>query len=141
MLASTTGNIYGIYDMSGGLWEYVAAYVNNGSDRLTNYGASILSANNKYKNVYSMGTSDTPALNYEASSTILGDAIYETSISSGAWDSDTASMPYNINPWFIRGGVYSGGISAGLFNFLSHNGANTGDSITWRISLLVEPSL
>ena len=29
--ASTTGNVYGVYDMSGGTWEYVAAYVNNGN--------------------------------------------------------------------------------------------------------------
>ena len=26
MLASTTGNIYGIYDLSGGAWEYMAGY-------------------------------------------------------------------------------------------------------------------
>ena len=24
-----TGNIYGIYDMSGGSWEYTASYLNN----------------------------------------------------------------------------------------------------------------
>ena len=29
--ASTTGTVYGIYDMSGGAYEYVAAYVNNGN--------------------------------------------------------------------------------------------------------------
>ena len=27
--ASTTGNVYGVYDMSGGSWEYIASYVNN----------------------------------------------------------------------------------------------------------------
>lgn len=36
---STTGNIYGVYDMSGGLWEYTAAYVNNGHSNLTLYRA------------------------------------------------------------------------------------------------------
>ena len=30
----TTGNVYGVYDMSGGAWEYVAAYVNNGDGNL-----------------------------------------------------------------------------------------------------------
>ncbi len=33
--ASTTGNITGIYDMSGGLWEYMAAYSGVGSSGLT----------------------------------------------------------------------------------------------------------
>ena len=32
--ASTTGTVYGVYDMSGGAWEYVAAYVNNGDFNL-----------------------------------------------------------------------------------------------------------
>lgn len=31
MQASTTGNITGIYDMSGCAWEYTAAYINNGA--------------------------------------------------------------------------------------------------------------
>ena len=30
-VASTTGNIYGVYDMSGGSWEYVMGIYNNGT--------------------------------------------------------------------------------------------------------------
>ena len=37
---STTGNVWGVYDMSGGAWEYVAAYVDNGNGNLTSYGKS-----------------------------------------------------------------------------------------------------
>ena len=40
MLASTTGNVTGIYDMSGGNWERVAAYIDNGNWSLNNYGKS-----------------------------------------------------------------------------------------------------
>ena len=40
MLASTTGNVTGIYDMNGGAWERVAAYLDNGNVNLTNYGKS-----------------------------------------------------------------------------------------------------
>ena len=40
MLASTTGNITGIYDMSGGSWERVAGYLDNGNGNLNNYGKS-----------------------------------------------------------------------------------------------------
>ncbi len=39
-LASTTGNVYGIYDMSGGAWERVAAYYDNGNESLSTYGKS-----------------------------------------------------------------------------------------------------
>ncbi len=40
ILASTTGNITGIYDMSGGSWERVAGYLDNGNSNLNNYGKS-----------------------------------------------------------------------------------------------------
>ncbi|MGI6325187.1 MAG: hypothetical protein ACOXZS_04540, partial [Bacilli bacterium] len=62
--ASTTGNIYGIYDMSGGAWERVSAYVNNAHTNLTTYGPQIISADSKYKDIYAMGATDTQANNY-----------------------------------------------------------------------------
>ena len=40
ILASTTGNVTGIYDMSGGNWERVAGYLDNGNWSLNNYGKS-----------------------------------------------------------------------------------------------------
>ena len=40
MLASTTGNVTGIYDMNGGSWERVAAYIDNVNGSLNNYGKS-----------------------------------------------------------------------------------------------------
>ena len=48
MLASTTGNITGIYDMNGGSWERVAAYLNNGNENLDNYGKSTSNTDVKY---------------------------------------------------------------------------------------------
>ena len=55
--ASSTGTIYGIYDLSGGVWERTAAIVNNGSERLNYYGKVTISALNngessKYVTVY-----------------------------------------------------------------------------------------
>ena len=55
--ASTTGNITGIYDMSGGSWERVAGYVNNGHENLTIQVKVLLEAPGKYKNVYEALTS------------------------------------------------------------------------------------
>ena len=38
VLASTTGNVTGVYDMSGGAWERVAAYLDNGDSYLSSQG-------------------------------------------------------------------------------------------------------
>ena len=51
MLASTTGNTTGVYDMNGGTSEYVAAYINNGNYRMNQIGESYLE-NRKLKSAY-----------------------------------------------------------------------------------------
>ena len=50
MLASTTGNTTGVYDMNGGAWDYVAAYINNGNGNLNNGGSYF--ENQKVKSIY-----------------------------------------------------------------------------------------
>ncbi|MDD4187463.1 MAG: hypothetical protein PHX04_01645 [Bacilli bacterium] len=123
--ASTTHNIYGVYDMSGGAWERVSAYVGNGNANLQTYGQSILNADDKYKNIYEMGASDTKPLNYAANKNIYGDAIYETSSTgdnSTSWYGDYSSMPRTSNPWFLRGGNWDNGTNAGLFSFSNTDG-------------------
>jgi hypothetical protein len=141
--ASTTGNIYGIYDMSGGAYEYTAAYVNNGASNLNGNGSVILVADPKYKDVYSEGASDSHANNYAAAANKKGDAIYEIS-SSGAgatsWYSDNSSMPYSSAPFFFRGGNYTVGTAAGTFNFYDIDGSNY-SSRGFRVVLLVETGL
>ena len=37
-LASTTGDVTGVYDLAGGSWEFVAAYLDNGNSDLNYYG-------------------------------------------------------------------------------------------------------
>ncbi|MDD2376395.1 MAG: hypothetical protein PHD15_03830 [Clostridia bacterium] len=120
--ASTTGNIYGVYDMSGGAYEFAAAYINNGDANLTTYGSSLVNATSQYKDAYSVGTSDTENENYIATSSKKGDAIYETSsscIGSTSWYSDNSYMPCLSSPFFLHGGTTSNNTSAGTFNF--HN--------------------
>ena len=48
MLASTTGNVYGVYDMCGGTWERVATYLDNGNGNLNTYGKSSSNSSVKY---------------------------------------------------------------------------------------------
>ncbi len=49
-LASTTGNETGIYDMNGGAWERVAAYLDNTNRYLSTYGKSTTDSNIQYFN-------------------------------------------------------------------------------------------
>ena len=127
--ASTTGNVYGVYDMSGGAWEYVAAYVNNGNSSLTSYGNSLYtSTDSKTKNVYAKGSSDNNSSNYSANAGVYGDAVYETSAngnsSNGSWYGDCSDFPHTSNPFFIRGGGYNGGSYAGVFYFNDNDGSS-----------------
>ena len=123
---STTGTVHGVYDMSGGAWEYVAAYVNNGNSNLTNYGSSLVNGDAKTKNVYSKGSSDSRDNNYSANSGKYGDAVYETSAngnsSSSSWYGDYSYFPYTSYPFFLRGGTYYNGTNARVFYFGSDNG-------------------
>ena len=123
---STTGTVHGVYDMSGGAWEYVAAYVNNGNSNLTNYGSSLVNGDAKTKNVYNKASSDNNTNNYNANSGKYGDAVYETSAngnsSSSSWYGDYSYFPYTSNPFFKRGGNYNNGTLAGVFCFFYYNG-------------------
>ena len=123
---STTGTVHGVYDMSGGAWEYVAAYVNNGNSNLTNYGSSLVNGDAKTKNVYSKGSSDSRDNNYSANSGKYGDAVYETSAngnsSSSSWYGDYSSFPNTSGPFFVRGGGYNNGTGAGVFFFGYNDG-------------------
>ena len=119
-LASTTGNTTGIYDMSGGAYEYTAAYIDNGHSNLTTYCSSLKIAAEKYKDRYAYGSPDNQANNYTANASRYGDAVYETSTSgTGAtsWFSDYSYFPSSSAPVFRRGGYYDDGTYAGLFNF------------------------
>ena len=113
---STTGNVYGIYDMRGGAAEYVASYY-NGSDANTTrigYGdpfASIGGTSDEYSTVYNSSGSgpSSASANYK-----YGDATYETSV----WHGDSASFVYSYVPFFPRGGSCSNNASgAGVFYF------------------------
>jgi NADH/NAD ratio-sensing transcriptional regulator Rex len=113
--ASTTGNITGIYDMSGGACEYMAAFVNstNGSDFFKN----IYQEN--YFDVYNADDSLKTTNFYNR---ILGDATGEMGpfYNNGnnrpinSWYNDYVIFPNNISYSIFRGGPYNSGSEAGL---------------------------
>ena len=128
-LATTTGNISGIYDMSGGTHEYVAGYMSGqlGSSDFTS--STIAKYDSKYFDVYS--SSSTPT-SYEKR--ILGDATGEMGPFKTYVDGDTNSRYHNSwygdysnfvessYPWFVRGGAYDYGVLAGQFYFHKDKG-------------------
>ena len=131
VLASTTGNVYGVYDMSGGAWEYVMGNMSSTADTYTFYGneSGFASSwyndysNQKYVNTYANGTTSDDQSAYNRGR--LGDATGEVVLSTGGkggWYNDIAYFPYYGDSWFIRGGYYGYGSSAGVFGFGNGDG-------------------
>ena len=132
--ASTTGTIYGIYDMSGGAWERTAGLVNNGNSNLSTYGQSMLDALNngkssKYVTSYPYDSSvdkdganiDTASVaNWRANTRIYGDGIRETSTAGTektSWYGNFSYITAVYGPLNVRGGHYWDTDGAGLFCF------------------------
>ena len=150
MKASTTGNITGIYDLSGGLVEVVSAYILNGNSNINStgnngssgglMGATSEANPNGYQNlsirdytVYPYNiSSDDASNNYNTYKGLLtsaygyGDAVLETSNSgyntSSTWNYEYTLFAYEHNPFFDRGGYYKDSKYCGLFNFKSTSG-------------------
>ena len=121
--ASTTKNIYGIYDMSGGAWEYVMGVFadTNGKPR-SGYSSSY---NSGFTGMLKDGTTytgitfpDSKYYNLYTGSSYTGHALTETK----KWYSDYADFVNSSDPWFIRGGGYGNGTFAGVFYFDNSNG-------------------
>jgi hypothetical protein len=132
---STTGNITGIYDMSGGAYEYVAAYL-AGNPKNSEFTADDLTSEvySKYLDVYN-NTESTSATSYNYR--ILGDATGEVGPfynSRNNWYSDYSYFVYYNNPWSERGGTYNYGAGAGQFNFGRGNG-NATSTVATRLVL------
>ena len=117
--ASTTGNIYGVYDMSGGAWEYVMGNMVNESGEFYPSSAGTFSSASSAEKYYDAYTYNTSATTQGRGK--LGDATKETlktfGSTSGGWYSDYATFPYSTYSWFMRGGASIDGANAGVFNF------------------------
>ena len=137
--ASTTRNMTGIYDISGGTWERTASYVANENENLLKYGKSMTYNENtlktqstKYTMIYPHdSTLDKPGIagteenlnkassaNYNKNTKIYGDAIRETSTSgtgNTSWNKDTSKFASLYFPFIRRGGYLWYGSSGRQF--------------------------
>ena len=110
--ASTTGNIYGIYDMSGGKHEYVMGVYN--------------------KTIGESGFSSLPDEKYYNNYTVTsysGHALTETA----GWYSDQADFVKSSHPWFMRGGGWDNDMAAGVFFFGFEYGGGGFDFFSSRL--------
>ena len=121
-VASTTGNITGVYDMSGGAWEYVMGYYSPagstwGATSSSNSAGFSSQPNSKYYDDYT-ATNSLTACN--------GGICYGHGLSEvRGWYGDYAGFVDASYPWFLRGGYYGDVSGAGTFNFGSSSGGNS----------------
>ena len=129
--ASTTGNIYGVYDMVGGASEYVMGNVSDSGSTLYPYkyyeghaGTNFTYSTNteKYLTTYAWGSTNSDQTAYNRAR--LGDATGEVVLSDGGssgWYNDYAHFPFSNYAWFNRGNIFASPQS-GAFEFRYFDG-------------------
>lgn len=124
-LASTTGNITGVYDTSGGCYEYMASYVSGGPGNSGFTTETLANYNTKYFDIYN-ASSSIATYQYR----ILGDATGEMGPFQEYPDGDGTKRWHNSwyggglsyfveSPysWFGRGGTPTNGGLSNTFYF------------------------
>ena len=112
VLQSSTGNVYGIYDLSGNAWEYIASYYNESDAKYISFGsifASIGGISDAYSTTYNSSGEKSTSANYK-----YRDATYETN----GWHEARADFVNSEYPFFTRGGMYANS-SSDIFYFYS----------------------
>jgi len=131
---STTGTVHGIYDMSATNYTYIAAYLNNNAQGYLAYGVSLINAPSKYRDVYENANI------YNATTSLKGDALYETSSASGGtytWFGNFIDQPYSYGPFILRGGYFYSTYTAGIFSL--DNSYGSGEIASIRPVIAVGP--
>ncbi len=147
---STTGNVYGIYDLSGGAWERISTF--NSTDINEDFiyfqwteatGLTTDSESTKYATKYYNETDldSGNKITYKVGK--VGDATKEVNTGGRAdkndtksfnnWFSDYPYFVYSTSPFFGRGGTYTNGDGAGIF-YMDHV-MGTSHNISFRASL------
>ena len=147
VVASTTNNYSGIYDMSGEAWEFVMGYTTGattvgGTSGITSLYSNFFSdsAYSKYWDKY------TSTVNTNYNNRILGDATGEmgpfgsekdpdnNTRYKSSWYKDYAFFVSSSIPWLARGGGLDDGTSSGVFAYTTSFGTMRANS-SYRIVL------
>ena len=153
-VASTTGNITGVYDMSGGVYEYVMGVFANsdgqlwsGNSETWNSGFTGLMGesgeshtgtgfpDSKYYDIYKASSGTTiNALTACNGGVCYGQALSETS----NWYQDSYGIAYASQPWLVRGGSFEWGPGSGIFLFVPLGG-DPGGNYGFRSVIVYDP--
>ncbi len=120
--ASTTGNVYGIYDMSGGAFEYVMGVFNQ-TKGASEFNDKLEGIDEKYYDNYTTTTATDEAYN--------GHALGETQ----GWYGDFSEFVFSGGPFFDRGGFYGNGTTSGVFRYGRGTGGNPQYLYSFRVVL------
>ena len=124
--ASTTGTIYGVYDMSGGAWEYVMGDYVPGGEK---YSGTNTTAHSGYTGLLGDGSTFTGKswleekyYDFYGSSDPLTACKGKACISQAlnetmGWYGDYAYMITAQYPWSLRGGAFHGDSIVGVFYY------------------------
>ena len=137
IVASTTDNYTGIFDMSGGAWEYMMGYTTGATtigclSVITSLYSNFFSDNNytKYWDKYTTNS----IINISYNNRILGDVTGEAGPFvkhidpdnqeriRASWYENFTSFVSSEAPWFLHGGCWYNGVGSGLFSSNSHTG-------------------
>ena len=145
-LASTTNNIYGVYDMAGGAWEYVMGSSSSSVSQSTTNVYLNIAVKPPYTDLYAYSSfnGDRSTNNNLCTwATCGGHALYETknvqSISANgdgaSWNSDYSGFVHSAGTWFARGGHAADSFRAGTFASSNDNG-HVYNLLGFRVALL-----
>ena len=127
-LNSTTGNIYGIYDLAGGAAERVAAYYNKSTHSNLTNGKSFASRNGQSDSYSTAYETETLETGYK-----YGDALFETF----NWNDDEYMGLSSFYPFFMRGADHSHRTDSGVF-CIQHEQGVVDYGAGFRVCLILE---
>ncbi len=143
--ASTTGTIYGVYDMSGGSWEYV---MGNYAPEGEKYSGGNVTQHSSYTGLLGDGNTytghawlDNKYYDFYGSDNLLtacnGKPCLTHALNETAgWYMSSAEMVLANYPWLYRGGSCSSGIKGSPFSFYQIHGGIYG-VVSFRIVLTI----
>ena len=134
---STTGNVYGVYDMNGGSDEYVMGYLENivGAS-----GFTMLPKDNKYTDIFTSIDNELPT--YSVVSQINGitsmNGVFAELMSNTneyyGWYNDVLLVAFSDRPWFLMGGDNEMETNSGVFTSFCLDGSGY-NGISFRVAL------
>ena len=125
--ASTTGNEYGVYDLSGGLQEWTSGILENmENNEFSKYGYNIMLAyGDKYVSKYKGNGTGKENFDNAENKLKVGDGVWDFNDkgdSVNTFNGDYCFIVFKDQPFSIRGGNYDLGGRSGLFTINSSTG-------------------